>query len=524
MADIEYDGTDNRLATITVDRPDAGETLTVPVTPDLRVSLAFNPAAAKFAVEGDDFILTLEDGGQIVFAGMVSAAQGAQGGAQGDGGAPILHFAGIDIDTDMLLEQIQALAEQAEVAPIETAAGEDGESGDEDAEAGDGGSSHYDDSFGELISGLIKQGIIGETELGFGLTGSGGTEFVVETEFLSEGYLLSDGGFGPLGVGISSGLDPLAGTDVPRGGVGSPEPLPDLSPVSDGGGIETSDTSYTFAVDDMNIITNEATGNLEIPDELILYLANTDHGAGLSVTGPSNGGGNNASIWDVGDLAPASANTWANHVTDNVKFHLDDGGAPTYEGSLTYQVADGMGGTGSGTIGVENVATAKDGGYWTLDRSGVGDPDGEVLLGLDGRNKITGGDGDDIIHGGHDASGDILIGGAGADVIFGGSGNDDLQGGTGDDTFIMSDGFSRDDVDGGVGDTDTITLDSVLTGADVADQAAIDGWLTLTWGSVTALTDGQITLSADAAGTIDLGGGNEIAFVNIEQIDYALVG
>ncbi len=506
MANIGNEGTESRMASITVDRPKADETLTVAVTPGLRVVLEFNPAAARFAVEGDDFVLTLEDGGQVVFAGLISAAQG--------GDAPTLHVAGIDIDAGMLMEQVLALAEDAEAEPIETAAGEagEGEEGGEE-EAADGGGTDYDDSFGELIAGLIQQGVIGETELGFGLIGSGGTEFLVEAEFLSEGHTPSGGGFGPLGVGAPSGPGPLVGTPVPRNDVGSPDPLPDLASVS--GGDEV--TAYNIPVYGMDMITNEATGNLEIPDELILYLATTDHGAGLSVTGPSNGGGNNASIWDFGGTEPGSPNTWANHVTDNVKFHLGGGGAPTYEGSLTYEVADGSGGTGEGTIGVRNVETENDRGYWTLDRTGY--EEGEVLLGLDGRNKITGGDGDDIIHGGHDSSGDILIGGGGGDVIFGGSGNDDLQGDAGDDTFIMRAGFGRDTVNGGA-DSDTISLESVLTDADVASNAAISDWLTADQGFTHDAATDTITFDTTASGTIDLGGGNEITFVNIEQIVY----
>ena len=160
---------ESRGASITVDRPQDGETLTVAVTPGLRVVLEFNPAAAKFAVEGDDFVLTLEDGAQVVFAGLVSAAQG--------GDVPTLHFAGIDVDADVLMEQILALAGADGAEPIETAAGEDGEG--EEGEAADGGGSHYDDFFGDLIAGLIKQGIIGETDLGFGLFGNGGMEFLV---------------------------------------------------------------------------------------------------------------------------------------------------------------------------------------------------------------------------------------------------------------------------------------------------------------------------------------------------------
>ena len=49
----------------------------------------------------------------------------------------------------------------------------------------------------------------------------------------------------------------------------------------------------------------------------------------------------------------------------------------------------------------------------------------------------------------------------------------------------------------------------------------LSSWLTLDPGhSATVTADGVILLSADASGTIDLGGGNEITFLNIEQIVY----
>ena len=172
MAGIGNEGLESRVASITVDRPQDGETLTVAVTPGLRVVLEFNPAAAKFAVEGDDFILNLEDGGQVVFAGLVSAAQG--------GDAPTLQIVGIDIDAGVLMEQALALTGQAEAEPIKTAAGEEGEGAE--AEAGDGGGSRLDDSFGELIAGLIKQGIIGK----FALIGKGDAESPVEVENLPD--------------------------------------------------------------------------------------------------------------------------------------------------------------------------------------------------------------------------------------------------------------------------------------------------------------------------------------------------
>jgi Ca2+-binding RTX toxin-like protein len=273
----------------------------------------------------------------------------------------------------------------------------------------------------------------------------------------------------------------------------------------------------------MDIITNEATGNLQIPDELILYLADTEQGAGLSVSGPSyDGVTDNAFICAAGDPMPASANTWVADGSDHIRFHIG-GGNPFYEGSFSFGASDGLGATGSNTIEVQNFATVKAGSYWKLDGT---DAD-EVLLGLDGRNLIDGGSGDDIIHGGHDSSGDILIGGDGDDVIFGGSGKDDLRGGDGDDTFIMRAGFGRDNVDGGAGDgdrdgdvnTDTISLQSVLIGADVASDAAISNWLTGAAFSHDAVT-GTITLGPDASGIIDLGGGNEITFLNLEQIVY----
>lgn len=501
MADLRNQGTDNSVESITVDRPEAGETLTVAVTPGLQIVLDFNPADAKFAVEGDDFFLTLDDGAQVVFEGLVSAAE--------SGDAPAIHVSGINIDAGVLVEQIQALAAEADAEPIETAAGEDGEDGE--GEAGDGGGSHYDDSFGDLIAGLIKQGIIGETDLGFGLTGNGGSEFLVEAEFLSEGYMLSGGGFGSLGTGAPSGASGSAPSSSGPSGPGAPSSPPDAVPVSGGGS-----TTYALALNGMNFITNEANGNLEIPDELILYLSNANQGAGLSVSGVSYDGlSDNAFISAAGDPMPASANTWAADGSDHIKFHIG-GGNPFYEGNIIFEASDGLGGSGSNTIHVENFATANSGGYWSLDGTGAG----EILLGQDGRNEIDGFGGNDIIHGGHDSSGDILRGGDGDDVIFGGGGKDDLQGGDGDDTFIMRAGFGKDDVNGG-NDYDIISLDSVLNQGDVDD---LGSWLAADRGFTHDTDAHTITFDATASGTIDLGGGNEITFANIEQIDYALIG
>ncbi len=496
---------EDAVALVSVHRPEPGETLAVPTEDGLLLVVEFNPANAGFAIEGDDFVLILDDGARVVFEGLVSAAQGED--------APTVQIAGINIGADVLIDQALALAGADE--PIEAAAGEDGE----DEDVAGGGGSEYVDTFGDLIAGLIKQGVISETDLGFGLTGSGGSEFLVDAEFLSEGFLLSGGGspafdFGPQGTPAPTGFAP--------GEVGGPAPVPGGAPLAgDGGG-----ALAPLAIEPINIITNEATGNLQVPDELILYLAEDDQGVSLSMTGPTyDGVADNAYIWDAGGQALDGgdpANTWAEDGNGSIRFHIQ-GTGPFYEGSFDCEMTDGPGAAGQATIHVENYATVKAGSYWTLiGDDTVGDDDtrgDEILLGLDGQNWIDGGLGVDIIHGGHDSSGDILIGGAGDDVIFGGSGNDDLRCGTGNDTFRMSAGFGRDDVDGGTG-TDIISLDSVLTQADVDD---LGSWLTLDGGATFSDNDnGTITLSGAGpiSGTIDLGGGNEITFLDIEQIVY----
>ena len=345
------------------------------------------------------------------------------------------------------------------------------------------------------------------------MTGDGGSGHVVEAEFLSEGFPLRGGRFslfdgGPEGAPPGTSVGP----SIAPGGSAGPDTVPGVAPVEGGEGAGGNGAPDPISVYDIDIVTNQGSGNLQIPDELILYLSDGSQGQGLSVSGPSyDGVTDNAYLWDAGDPTPGGSNTWADHGNDYVRFHIGNGN-PTYEGSFSYEVANGQGAAGYGTFGVANGATARVGSYWTLSGTGAD----EVLLGLDGRNQIDGGAGDDIIHGGHDASGDILIGGAGDDVIFGGSGSDDLRGGDGNDTFLMSAGFGRDDVDGGNG-SDTIVLNSVLSQADVDD---LPSWLTANQGYVHDTVNDTITFDAGASGSIDLGGNNEISFQNIEQIVY----
>ncbi len=74
-------------------------------------------------------------------------------------------------------------------------------------------------------------------------------------------------------------------------------------------------------------------------------------------------------------------------------------------------------------------------------------------------------------------------------------------------------------MDGGT-DTDIISLASVLTSADLSDPDDLSTWLTADQGYINVTADNTITFNDSASGTIDLGGGNEITFLNIEQIAY----
>lgn len=134
MVEVLESSSGSATEIVTVNRPDAGETLAVPTEAGLLVILEFNPADAKFSINGDDFVLTLDDGARVVFQNLVSAAEGED--------TPTVQTAGINTGSNLLIDQ--ALAMTGEEAPIETAAGEE----DEGEDVADGGGSQYLDSFG----------------------------------------------------------------------------------------------------------------------------------------------------------------------------------------------------------------------------------------------------------------------------------------------------------------------------------------------------------------------------------------
>ena len=216
-----------------------------------------------------------------------------------------------------------------------------------------------------------------------------------------------------------------------------------------------------------------------------------------------------------------------------------------------------IGGTGDDSItgnDADNVLTG-DAGNDML--SGGGGDD--TLYGGSGNDSLTGGDGDDLLQGG--AGDDILTGGAGIDTVtydgaasgitanlatgtatdgagdtdtlsgienlIGSANNDtftgntsanEFTGGDGSDRFIIGEGgMGMDTVHGGAGGgwTDTIQLMN-------ADSSSVGGGWTvqLDTGSVASDDGSTMTLTDDAAGTITLDDGSQIAFDNLERIEY----
>lgn len=112
--------------------------------------------------------------------------------------------------------------------------------------------------------------------------------------------------------------------------------------------------------------------------------------------------------------------------------------------SFDYTLADGRGGTDTGTVTLSAAlpAGARTGtadGDWLR-----GDRNDNVILGLGGDDRITGRKGRDLLLGGD--GNDCLDGDKGDDTIAGGRGADNLRGGAGADSFV----FARGDLGTGI--------------------------------------------------------------------------
>src|SRR3546814_2534873 len=119
------------------------------VTAGGHLAIQFDPDSAIFRIAGNDFVLNFGDGGRIVLADFVDAAQ--------SGHPPVLDIGGQQVVADALLNQALAFNEGLQFP--ETAAGG----------VVDGGGHNYSDDFGALINGLGPLGPIGPVSMNFGL-------------------------------------------------------------------------------------------------------------------------------------------------------------------------------------------------------------------------------------------------------------------------------------------------------------------------------------------------------------------
>ncbi|WP_339862575.1 hypothetical protein [Thalassospira alkalitolerans] len=174
----------------------------------------------------------------------------------------------------------------------------------------------------------------------------------------------------------------------------------------------------------------------------------------------------------------------------------------------------------SGSFNLTVTATATDGSdSQSVSQSltvEISETEGQTVIGTNGRDEITTGDGDDYISGRNDK--DTISSGAGDDTIYGGSGRDTIDAGAGDD--YIDGGSWNDSIFGGTGD-DTIMGGS---GADTLDGG--EGTDTLYGGSSDDILIGSgddklygegnndeirysVDLTAEGTGVIDGGSGTD---------------
>src|SRR3546814_2258720 len=144
--------------TVVGTRPAPGQTVERQAAAGQTYVLSFPPGQAQVQVQGENFILGVDDNGdgtpdsQVVFRDLVTVAD--------SGEAPTFQVAGVDIGSEVLLGQALALAGQEDVPLTDVAAGPGGLSG---------GASTSSDDLGSIIELLVGPGGIPPTVLAFGL-------------------------------------------------------------------------------------------------------------------------------------------------------------------------------------------------------------------------------------------------------------------------------------------------------------------------------------------------------------------
>ncbi len=142
---------------VPVNIPDLGSSQTIATQAGQRLLLNFDATQAAAAVDGQNLILNFDIDGDGIPESSILFENLA--GDFPEGNAPLLIIDGTEVAADQLINLVLA---QAGELPLETAAG---------AGAGPagGGGSTYNDDLGGAIDLLNAQGVLGETELEFGL-------------------------------------------------------------------------------------------------------------------------------------------------------------------------------------------------------------------------------------------------------------------------------------------------------------------------------------------------------------------
>lgn len=169
------------------------------------------------------------------------------------------------------------------------------------------------------------------------------------------------------------------------------------------------------ATNDVLYVSNSTTATISAN---ALLGNDTDiDGLALSITGISS---------LSGGLTAVTANA-------NGTLTITTGGGSGAE-SFVYTVSDGAGGSSSGTVTVNVVATT--GGVNAVDLS-ANSYQASYIDGKNNNDSLTGAGTPDFFLGGN--GNDTLLGGSGDDILRGGVGNDTLDGGTGTDLLDLSD-------------------------------------------------------------------------------------
>jgi hypothetical protein len=284
------------------------------------------------------------------------------------------------------------------------------------------------------------------------------------------------------------------GADIMEGGAGND--------AADGG---AGNDVYVFRMGDGNDTVSGGSGS-----DVILLMGADGGSPNLSDWNLTLTGG--TAIWASDHVTLSSGATGTIAFVDGSSVAFDgteridfSGDYSIDSGNSIVTIADAGGDTVSGSTKEDTIF----GGAGDDTLSGGNDED--LLLGGAGNDTLYGGNQDDVLFGGD--GGDTLYGDQGNDVLVGGLGDDMAEGGQGDDTFAFASGWGSDTFAGGGGWTDMIQL----SGLD--SQAAYSGW-TLTGATVTESGDDYLMLSGDSDGTITFDDGSQLAFTDIERIEW----